>query len=64
MRDFLGVEIHVGSRVVWPAQSGHRVTMRRGEVVKLNATGSITVRPAGHNYHIAIRRVDNVVVVF
>lgn len=61
MKDFVGRDIRVNDNVVWPTQSGHRLNMRRGQVVKLNPQ-SVTVRPHGEEYLVAIRRVDNVVV--
>jgi hypothetical protein len=66
--DFLGRDIRVNDGVVWPVQSGHRVTMRRGRVTKINETGSITVRPhleagAGEEPLVSVRRTDNVVVI-
>jgi hypothetical protein len=61
MKDFVGRDIRVNDNVVWPVQSGHRVDMRRGQVVKLNPH-SVTVRPAGEDALVAIKRIDNVVV--
>jgi hypothetical protein len=61
MKDFVGRDIRVNDNVVWPVQSGHRVDMRRGQVVKLNPH-SVTVRPVGEDALVAIKRIDNVVV--
>lgn len=63
MNDFLGRDIRVNDNVVWPVQSGHRVNMRRGQVVRVNDTGSITVRPHDEDYLVSVKRVDNVVVI-
>ena len=62
IRDFVGRDIRVNDNVAWPVQSGHRIDMRRGQVVKLNASGSITVRPQGEDCLVSVKRVDNVVV--
>lgn len=63
VHDFLGRDIRVNDNVVWPVQSGHRVDMRRGQVTKINDTGSITVRPHEEEALVSIRRTDNVVVI-
>lgn len=63
IHDFLGRDIRVNDSVVWPVQSGHRVSMRRGQVTKINESGSITVQPRGEDCSVAVRRTDNVVVI-
>lgn len=61
MKDFRGVPIVVGSTVVWPAQSGHYLSMCLGYVVKINPN-SITVRSVDRESLVSIKRIDNVVV--
>lgn len=62
VRDFLGRDIRINDNVVWPAQSGHRLSMRRGQVVKINPSGSLTVKMP-NSFIVSVRRVDNVVVI-
>lgn len=63
VHDFLGRDIRVNDNVVWPVQHGHTVNMRRGQVVKINDSGSITVRPHEEENLVSVRRTDNVVVI-
>jgi hypothetical protein len=60
--DFVGRDIRVNDNVAWPVQSGHRIDMRRGQVVKLNDSGSISVRPLDQDCLVSVKRVDNVIV--
>ncbi len=57
-----GREIRVNDNIVWPVQFGHSISMRRGQVAKINATGSLAVRTADSDALVSIRKVENVVV--
>lgn len=63
--DFVGRDIRVNDNIVWPVQHGHRISMRRGRVVRIHESGSLAVRPVENEPEdalVSVRRTDNVVV--
>lgn len=62
MKDFLGQQIHVGDKVVYPNRHGSRLWMNYAEVTDVNTNG-IKVRRDADGATKPLTRVDRVTVV-
>lgn len=45
MQDWLGKELNVGDKVLYPAGSGRSITMIIGEIVEFKDNGSVRIQP-------------------